>query len=41
MSLFHSFNQVGVTVVIATHDLTLASGYQPRILTLKEGQLVA
>jgi cell division transport system ATP-binding protein len=41
MSLFHSFNQVGVTVVIATHDLTLASGYQPRVLTLKEGQLVA
>src|SRR5688572_30553722 len=41
MALFHSFNQVGVTVVIATHDLELGAGYHPRSLTLKEGSLVS
>ncbi|MGH8771068.1 MAG: cell division ATP-binding protein FtsE [Burkholderiales bacterium] len=41
MALFHSFNQVGVTVVIATHDLELGAGYHSRSLTLKEGSLVS
>jgi cell division transport system ATP-binding protein len=37
--LFRSFNQVGVTVVIATHDEALASRLKPRIVSLKEGKL--
>ncbi|MGH8728428.1 MAG: cell division ATP-binding protein FtsE [Burkholderiales bacterium] len=40
MAIFNSFNQVGVTVVLATHDLDLGSGYHPRVLTLKEGRFV-
>ena len=40
MSLFEAFNRVGVTVVIASHDLALISRLRHRILTLKEGRLV-
>ena len=36
--LFRSFNQVGVTVVIATHDEAFASRLKPRIIVLKEGR---
>jgi cell division transport system ATP-binding protein len=39
MALFHSFHQVGVTVVIATHDLDLSPN--SRVLTLKEGCLIS
>ena len=40
--LFRSFNQVGVTVVIATHDETLAARQlAPRVITLKQGTLAA
>lgn len=39
--LIRSFNQVGVTVVIATHDQTLLSRLSPRVITLKQGKLVA
>ncbi|MBI2295872.1 MAG: cell division ATP-binding protein FtsE [Betaproteobacteria bacterium] len=39
--LFRSFNQVGVTVVIATHDEALAERLKPRVLSLKEGAIVA
>ena len=39
--LLQSFNQVGVTVVIATHDEQLAARLQPRILTLDHGKLVS
>jgi cell division transport system ATP-binding protein len=38
--LFKSFNQVGVTVVIATHDEHLAARLNPRVITLKNGTLV-
>jgi cell division transport system ATP-binding protein len=41
MSLFEAFNQVGVTVLIASHDLALISRLQHRIVTLREGCLVA
>lgn len=41
IALFHSFNQVGVTAIIATHDLALGAEYKPRLLTLKEGRLVS
>jgi cell division transport system ATP-binding protein len=39
--LFRSFNQVGVTVVIATHDESLAARLKPRRITLKEGKAAA
>jgi cell division transport system ATP-binding protein len=37
--LFRSFNQVGVTVVIATHDEHLAARLNPRVVSLKNGEL--
>src|SRR5688572_15081751 len=37
--LFKSFNQVGVTVVIATHDQAFATRLNPRVIALKQGQL--
>ena len=40
MSLFEQFNQVGVTVLIASHDLALISRMQHRILTLRQGRLI-
>jgi cell division transport system ATP-binding protein len=39
IALFRSFNQVGVTLVIATHDLELNTN--SRVLTLKEGRVVS
>jgi cell division transport system ATP-binding protein len=39
MELFRQFNQVGVTLLIATHDLDLISRMGQRILTLSHGQL--
>lgn len=41
MNLFEEFNQVGVTVLIASHDLALISRLRHRILTLRDGQLVS
>lgn len=41
MKLFEDFNQVGVTVLIASHDLALISRLRHRIITLKQGRLVA
>ena len=40
MQLFENFNQVGVTVLIASHDLSLIARMRHRILTLDSGQLV-
>jgi len=40
MHLFESFSQVGVTVLIASHDLALISRLHHRIITLREGRLV-
>lgn len=39
--LFKSFNQVGVTVIIATHDENLAVRLKPRTITLMQGTLAA
>jgi cell division transport system ATP-binding protein len=39
--LFRSFNQVGVTVVVATHDQTLLARLAPRVITLRNGTLGA
>ena len=40
MTLFHQFNEVGVTVLIASHDLDLIRRMGQRILTLDHGELV-
>ena len=40
MELFRQFNQVGVTLLIATHDLGLVERLPTRTLTLREGRLV-
>ena len=39
--LFRAFNQVGATVVIATHDLQLAESLAPRIVSIAEGRIDA
>jgi cell division transport system ATP-binding protein len=39
MRLFEQFNQVGVSVLIATHDLTLIAGMKHRIIMLKGGRV--
>ncbi len=41
MTMFTSFNQVGVAVLIATHDASLLEDTQHRILSLKQGKLAA
>tara|TARA_R110002110_G_scaffold205066_7_gene416981 strand:- start:104550 stop:105215 length:666 start_codon:yes stop_codon:yes gene_type:complete len=41
MQLFEAFNQVGVTVLIASHDLVLISRLHHRIITLREGRLIS
>ena len=41
MEMFRSFNQVGVTVLIATHDEALIQRLDARVLTLKQGRLAA
>jgi cell division transport system ATP-binding protein len=38
--LFRSFNQVGVTVVIATHDEAFAARLKPRLVVLKDGKVL-
>jgi len=40
MRLFEQFNQVGVTVMIASHDLGLIARMPYRLLTLREGALL-
>ncbi len=39
MHLFEQFNQVGVTVLIATHDLDLIGRMNHRIIRLQQGRL--
>jgi cell division transport system ATP-binding protein len=41
MRLFGQFNQVGTTVLIASHDLSLINRMKHRMLTLRNGRLVA
>lgn len=40
MQLFADFARVGLTVLIASHDLSLISRLRHRIVTLREGRLV-
>jgi cell division transport system ATP-binding protein len=39
MGLFRRFNEVGVTVVVATHDLPLVRESGLRAIVLDEGRL--
>ena len=41
MALFESFNQVGVSMLIASHDLALITRLEHRILTLDSGRLIS
>ncbi|MDH5479351.1 MAG: cell division ATP-binding protein FtsE [Nitrosomonas sp.] len=41
MDMFNSFHQVGVTILIATHDASLLEKTKQRILQLNQGQLAA
>ncbi len=41
MHLFEQFSQVGVTVLIASHDIALINDMARRTLTLDQGRLVA
>lgn len=40
MDLFQQFAQVGVCVVIATHDLSLIEQHDHHLLTLKDGRMI-
>lgn len=39
MKLFEQFNQVGVTVLIASHDMDMVKKMRKRIITLREGRI--
>lgn len=39
MKIFEQFNQVGVSILIATHDLALIAGMRHRIIMLKRGRV--
>lgn len=41
MKLFEQFQQVGVTILIATHDISLISKMNYRVLKLVQGELTA
>jgi cell division transport system ATP-binding protein len=41
MNLFQQFNSVGVSLLIASHDLSLIARMRYRTITLKEGMLVS
>jgi cell division transport system ATP-binding protein len=41
LAMFQSFNQVGVTIVIATHDRTLLESKLARIVALDHGRINA
>ena len=41
MRLFEAFNAVGVTVLVATHDLSLIAPLNHRVITLNQGQLIS
>ena len=41
LALFDQFNQVGVTVIIATHDAELLRKGHRRVIELKEGSLLS
>ena len=40
LAIFRAFHQVGVTLVVATHDPQWMARFSPRVLQLERGQLV-
>lgn len=40
MSIFQRFSEVGVTVLVASHDHNLISSFNPRLLTLDQGRMI-
>jgi len=40
MKLFSDFNQVGVSALIASHDVSLIEGFNKRVVSLNNGRLV-
>jgi cell division transport system ATP-binding protein len=40
LEIFHAFHQVGVTVVIATHDPQSIARFSPRVLRFDRGRLI-
>ncbi|MDP1540104.1 MAG: cell division ATP-binding protein FtsE [Moraxellaceae bacterium] len=41
MNIFEELSRVGVSILVATHDLSLIARFKHRLLTLKAGQLVS
>jgi cell division transport system ATP-binding protein len=41
LEIFAAFNQVGVTVLVATHDEALIGRFAKRVLRLANGSIVA
>ena len=41
VALFEAFHQVGVTLIVATHDVTPFARYSPRIVELRDGRLAS
>lgn len=41
MNIFEELSRVGVSILVATHDLSLIARFKHRLLTLKSGQLVS
>jgi cell division transport system ATP-binding protein len=41
MNLFHRFNAVGVTVMVATHDVHLLDRFRVRRIHIEQGRLAA
>ena len=39
MQLFNDFNNVGTTVLIATHDVELINEFPFRVINIEQGQL--
>ncbi|MHB1300732.1 MAG: cell division ATP-binding protein FtsE [Burkholderiales bacterium] len=40
MDMFKSFNQVGVTLLVSTHDEAMLDKLKPRVITLHQGELL-
>jgi cell division transport system ATP-binding protein len=40
MAIFKAFHQVGVTVVVATHDATLVERFATRVIHLSRGRVI-
>lgn len=41
MNIFEELSRVGVSIMVATHDLSLIARFKHRLLTLKAGQLIS